>query len=91
MTRIDIELPESMKAYLEEESRRRGYAGPSEFVQSLLEAEQHRHSNDAVPLDADTEAAIREGLDSPASPWTSQDVEHIRAEGRRLIELRKQR
>ena len=85
MSRIDLQLPDDLTSYLKEEATRRGFRDSSEFVQSLLEAEQHRQRKQEI------EAMLLEAADGPLSEWTDEDVEDIRSVGRRLIEKRRAR
>ena len=82
MSSIDIHLSNELNSYLKVEAARRGFRDPSEFVQSLLEAEQHRQHR------AEIEAMLLDAVDGPFSDWTEGDVEDIRRDGRQLIERR---
>jgi hypothetical protein len=83
MKSIDVNLPDELQAFVTAESARRGFKDPSGFVQALVEAERHRQ------LRQDIEALLLEAVDGPFSPWTDQDLEDIRRQGRQLIERRK--
>jgi len=48
MTRLDVNLPDALKAFIEEQVARRGYKDASAFVQSVLEAERQRQVGDEV-------------------------------------------
>jgi Arc/MetJ-type ribon-helix-helix transcriptional regulator len=85
MSTIGIQLPDDLRAYLQEEAARRGYKDQSEFVQALLEAEKLRN------LRKDLETMLLEAVDGPFTPWTDTDVEDIEREGMRLIQQRKAR
>jgi len=85
MSTIDIRLPDHLKAFLEAQAARRGYADASEFVQALLEAEQHRQ------LKSELEQMLLETADGPFSDWTEDDVNDVRRGGKRLIQGRRAR
>ena len=83
MSTIDVTLPESLKAFVDQQVALRGHRDVSEFLQSLLEAERRRQ------LGRDVEQMLLEAADGPFADWTEQDVEDIRRTGQRLIEQRK--
>jgi Arc/MetJ-type ribon-helix-helix transcriptional regulator len=85
MSTIDLNLPESLKAFIDEQFARRGYRDASAFAASLLEAERQRQ------VGRDVEAMLLETLDGEFSAWTDKDVQDIRRTGRRLVEQRKLR
>jgi antitoxin ParD1/3/4 len=82
MSTIDLNLPEELRSYVNEQVASRGYTDASEFVQALLEAERHRSLRDEL------ETTLLEAADGPFSEWTDADVEDVRRVGRRLIERR---
>jgi hypothetical protein len=82
---MDISLPSDLLAFAETESARRGFKDASGFMQSLLEAEKHRHVRSEI------ESLLLEAVDGPFSPWTDQDLMDIRRVGTQLIEQRKSR
>ena len=82
MSTIDINLPESLKAFVDEQVLRRGYRDASAFVQSLLEAEQQRQVSREVEL------ALQEASAGPFTDWSDDDLDDIRRVGNRLIEKR---
>jgi antitoxin ParD1/3/4 len=86
MNTIDINLPDPLKAFVEEQVARRGYRDASEFVQLLLEAERQRQ------VGREVEQLLLDALDDddePLTEWTDQDLDDIRRAGRRLIEKRR--
>ena len=82
MTTLDLELSESLKAFIDEQVARRGYKDASAFLQSLLEAERQRQ------VIREVEQALLETSDEGFSDWTEEDVQDIRRAGKRLIEKR---
>jgi Arc/MetJ-type ribon-helix-helix transcriptional regulator len=85
MKTIDVTLPDDLQAFAQAEAARRGFKDPSDFVQSLLEAEKHRQVRQEL------ESLLLEAVDGPFSEWTDQDANDIRTEGRRLIERHQSR
>ena len=85
MSTFDLNLPESLKAFVDQQVVTRGYGSPSEFVQSLLEAEQQRQ------VGREVEALLLETVEGPFTEWTDDDVENIRLAGRKIIEKRRGR
>ena len=83
MTTVNIQLPDSLKSYIETQAARRGYKGASEFVQALLEAERHRELGDEL------EGLLLEASDGPFSAWTSEDLADIERVGDRLLQKRR--
>ena len=85
MSTIPINIPETLKAFVDEQVASGRYADASAFMRSLLEAELQRRIGQEV------EQMLREVSDGPFEDWTEQDVEDIRRAGQRLIEKRKAR
>jgi hypothetical protein len=85
MSRIDLELPDELSSYVQQEVALRGYKDANAFVQALLEAERHRN------LRAEIETMLLEAADGPFTGWTDCDVDDIRETGKELIERRKRR
>jgi len=82
MSSFDLNLPDVLKAFVDEQVARRGYKDASAFVQSLLEAERHRQ------VVREVEQALLETTDEDFADWTENDVEDIRRAGMRLIARR---
>ena len=78
MTTIGVTLPDTLKAFIDKQVALRGHRDVSEFLQSLLEAEQRRQ------LGAEVERLLLEAVDGPFVEWTDRDVEDIRWTGQRL-------
>ena len=73
MTSINISLPESMKAYVEEQVARGGYSTASEYLRELIRQDQKRKAQERL------ETLLLEGLESgTATAMTSHDWEQIR-------------
>jgi antitoxin ParD1/3/4 len=73
MSTVNISLPESMKAYIDEQVSTGGYGTVSEFFRDLVRQDQKRKAKESL------ETLLLEGLDSGAStPMSSQDWEDIR-------------
>jgi antitoxin ParD1/3/4 len=75
VTRITIDLPESLKVFVEERAARDGYDSPDAFIRSLIREAQKGAGEDEV------EAKLLEALESgPATPMTRADWDTIRDE-----------
>jgi len=73
VTSINITLPDSMKAYIEEQVDQGGYSTVSEYFRELIRQDQKRKATERL------ETMLLEGLDSGSStPMTQQDWEEIR-------------
>lgn len=83
MTSINISLPDSMKAYIEEQVNKGGYSTVSEYFRELIRQDQKRKAAERL------ETMLLEGLDSGSStPMTQKDWEDIRQSVRdRLLKL----
>ncbi len=77
MPTITISLPESLKAFIEEQVSREGFGTVSEYLRALVRQEQKRRAQ--VRL----ESLLLEGLQSEASEMTEEDWANIREEVRR--------
>jgi Arc/MetJ-type ribon-helix-helix transcriptional regulator len=82
---MSIHLPDDLSSFVKDEAMRRGFRDPSAFVQSLIEAEQHRRVRQEV------ETMLLDAVSGPFTDWTDTDVEDIRRTGRSMIERRKAR
>jgi antitoxin ParD1/3/4 len=80
---ITISLPESLKAFIEEQVSQEGFGTVSEYVRALVRGEQKRQAQLRL------ETLLLEGLQSDASEMTDQDWADIRAEVRQRIQQRK--
>jgi antitoxin ParD1/3/4 len=73
MSTVNISLPESMKAYIEEQVAMGGYGTVSEFLRDLIRQDQKRKAKESL------ETLLLEGLESGTStPMSTQDWEDIR-------------
>ena len=73
MSTVNISLPESMKAYIDEQVATGGYGTVSEFFRDLIRQDQKRKAKESL------ETLLLEGLDSGTStPMSAQDWEDIR-------------
>jgi len=80
---MNISLPDSMRAYIEEQVASGGYSTVSEYFRELVRQDQKRKAQERL------EALILEGLDSGiATPITAQDWEDIRQAVRKRIAKR---
>jgi antitoxin ParD1/3/4 len=80
MTSMNISLPESMKAYIEEQIAQGGYSTASEYFRELIRGDQKRKAQERL------ETLLWEGLDSgAATPMDERDWEAIRQAVRERI------
>ncbi len=75
MATMNISLPEEMKAFIEAQMSREGYASASEYFRTLIREDQRQCARRAL------EAKFREALESgPAEPMTGEDWVALRQE-----------
>jgi len=73
MSTLNISLPESMRAYIDEKVAEGGYSTASEYVRELVRAEQKRAAQDKL------EALLLEGLESgEAREMTDKDWDELK-------------
>ena len=77
MRSFSVEIPEAMRAFLDEEIASGRGANHSDLIQQLVRAEQKRRAHDQI------EALALEALETEASPWTKASMNGIRDELRR--------
>jgi antitoxin ParD1/3/4 len=77
VTTLSISLPDEMKAYVEAETAREGYASVSEYLCAVIRDAQNRRAKHEL------EAKLVEGLQSPASDMTDADWNASRARVRK--------
>ena len=73
MTTMNISLPEEMKAFIDVQLAREGYASASEYLRSLIREAQKRQARQEL------EARLLEGLQSPAREMADADWAELRA------------
>ena len=74
MTTMNISLPEEMKAFIEAEIAREGFASASEYLRALIREAQKRKAKQEL------EAKLLEGLQGPPSEMTRDDWESMERE-----------
>jgi antitoxin ParD1/3/4 len=72
MAIVNISLPDQMKQYVEERINEGGYNTTSEYFRDLIREDQKRRAEERL------ETLLLRGLESPASAWTKDDVDHIK-------------
>jgi antitoxin ParD1/3/4 len=78
MTTMNISLPDSMRAFIEQKVTQGGYSTASEYIRQLVREDQKQAAQQRL------EALLIEGLDSgPAKEMTAADWEERR---RRLLQ-----
>jgi len=85
MQRIDISLPDSVKALLDQQVATGRYGSASEYVQNLILDDETRRAEEA-----ELEGLLLEGLRrGPATDLTEQDWHDIRRQGLARLETRR--
>ena len=69
---MNISLPEPLKQFVELQIASGRYSSVSEYVRELIRADERRRAEERL------EALLLQGLESPASVWTQEDVKHIK-------------
>ena len=72
MTTMNISLPEEMKAFIDTQLAREGFASASEYLRDLIRDAQRRQAKQEL------ESKLLEGLRSPASAMTEADWAGLR-------------
>ena len=83
MQSMNISLPEPMKEFVDGQIAQGRYSSASEYVRELIRADEKRKA------EAQLEAKLLEGLNSPESELTAADWRHIRKEALAKLEARK--
>jgi Arc/MetJ-type ribon-helix-helix transcriptional regulator len=72
---MQIQLPESISDFVEQQVAARGYHAPVDYLSDLIEADRRKLVRQQI------EAEIIKGLESgPSTPFTKEDWESIRQE-----------
>jgi antitoxin ParD1/3/4 len=72
MQSMNISLPEPLKQFVELQIASGRYSSASEYVRELIRDDERRRVEERL------EAFLLKGLESPASEWTQEDVNHIK-------------
>lgn len=72
MTTMNISLPDEMKAFIEAQMSREGYASASEFLRTLIREEQRRRAKQEL------EMKLLEGLQGPSVVLDRKEWDSIR-------------
>lgn len=75
MTTMNISLPDSLKAYVDEQVSRRGYGTSSEYVRDLIRRDHDRQQLRALLLEG--------GASAPGEPAGPQYFDALRARAHR--------
>ncbi|MCW3053994.1 MAG: putative addiction module antidote protein family [Chthonomonadales bacterium] len=73
MAVVNISLPEQMKQYVEARIDEGSYNTTSEYIRDLIREDQKKQAEKRL------ETLLLRGMESPASEWTKDDVDHIKA------------
>lgn len=80
---MNISLPDSMRAYIEEQVASGGYSTVSEYFRELVRQDQKQKAQERL------EVLLLEGLDSgTATPMNAEDWENIRQSVREQVAKR---
>lgn len=83
MKSMNISLPDSMRAYIEEQVASGGYSTVSEYFRELVRQDQKQKAQERL------EVLLLEGLDSgTATPMNAEDWENIRQSVREQVAKR---
>lgn len=82
MATITISLPDSLKAFIDEQVSQEGFGTVSEYLRALVRDKQKRTAQTRL------ESLLLEGLQSEASEMTEDDWKDIREEVRQRRERR---
>lgn len=74
MKTVTISMPESLKAYIDEQVADEGFGTVSEYLRSLIRDDAKRKTQERL------EARLLEGLGSELSPMTREDWQTLRRE-----------
>jgi len=86
MTTLNISLPDSMRAYIEEQTNDGGYSTASEYARALIREDQKRKDQERL------EALLLEGLASGrAEKMRPEDWEEVRRQVRKRLGERRKR
>jgi antitoxin ParD1/3/4 len=72
MAVVNISLPDNLKHYIEERLSEGGYSTTSEYFRDLVREDQKRRAQERL------EALLLEGLESPLTEWTNEDVDLLK-------------
>lgn len=72
MQSMNISLPEPLKQFVERQIESGRYSSVSEYVRELIRDDERRRAEERL------EASLLQGLESPASEWTQEDVTQIK-------------
>jgi antitoxin ParD1/3/4 len=79
MSTIQLELPEPIRQFVDEQVAKEGFGGPGDYIQSILRDLQLRKAQE------DLDAALLQGLDSPARELRSEEWADMRREALQRI------
>ena len=86
MTTLNISLPDSMRAFIEEQTTTGGFSTASEYLRTLIREDQKRRSQERL------EELLLEGLESGAAePLGPEDWKELRRQVNRRIGERNKR
>jgi antitoxin ParD1/3/4 len=72
MQSMNISLPEPLKQFVELQIASGRYSSASEYIRELIREDERRRAEERL------ETLLLRGLESPASEWTREDVDHVK-------------
>ncbi len=85
VTTLNVSLPQTMRRWIAKYVSSHGYSSASEYVRSLIRADQKRAEEERL------ESLLMEGLADPPSTMTAKDWQEIRRDLRERIKTLKTR
>ena len=86
MTTLNISLPDSMRAFIDEQTKTGAYSTASEYLRALVREDQKRRAQEHL------EALLLEGLESgEREKLTPEDWEQVRQQVRKRLGERRNR
>jgi antitoxin ParD1/3/4 len=83
ITTLNVSLPEPMRKWIQAQVAAGGFSSASEYVRSLIRADQKRASEDRL------EALLLEGLQGESTEMTAEDWRGIRLQLRERLKKRR--
>ena len=84
MAIVNISLPDQMKQYIEARIGEGRYNTTSEYFRDLVREDQKRQAEERL------ETLLLRGMESPASEWTKEDVDHVKSAVRERLAAKTQ-
>jgi antitoxin ParD1/3/4 len=82
MQSMNISLPEPLKQFVELQIATGRYSSASEYVRELI------REDEKLRTEKQLEALLRRGIESAASEWTDEDVDHVKRAVRKRLQAK---